>query len=85
MEKKTLAKLALLANKDPAIAEALSKQASTVSDDELETVAGGDICYFVTCVFNTDCRTDTDKTYENRHCTHQTNDYACTDMARKGF
>jgi bacteriocin-like protein len=41
MDDKTLAKLAILADKDPAIAEQLAKQAEAISDEELEQVTGG--------------------------------------------
>jgi bacteriocin-like protein len=41
MDDKTLAKLAILAEKDPAIAEQLTKQAEAISDEELDQVTGG--------------------------------------------
>jgi hypothetical protein len=41
MDDKTLAKLAILAEKDPAIAEQFTKQAQAISDEELDQVTGG--------------------------------------------
>lgn len=63
MDNKTLAKLAVLAKKDPKVAETLSKQAAAVSDDELERVAGGDPCYFETeCWIDSRCWSSSDTT-----------------------
>lgn len=68
MDKKIFAKLAILAQKDPAVAQELSKQATAVSDAELEKVAGGDVCWVISCVFNTDCSVDTNHTNPFKRC-----------------
>lgn len=73
MDNKTLAKLAVLAQKDPAVAEELSKQAAAVSDDELEKVAGGDACLMVSCVFTSDCWSDANPA-DSKNCTKTSND-----------
>lgn len=80
MDNKTLAKLAILAKKDPAIAQALSKQAAAVSDDELEQVVGGDACWLVTCVFNTDCSKDTTHTDPYKRCDEVSDDSTRPEM-----
>lgn len=74
MDNKTLAKLAVLAQKDPAVAEKLSKQAAAVSDDELEKVAGGDVCLLVSCIFDSSCWSDTDHTQFMKCCKSITDD-----------
>lgn len=68
MDHKTLAKLAILAKKDPEVAQMLSRQAAAISDDELENVAGGDACLFVSCVFDSDCWHDTNHTDRRKYC-----------------
>lgn len=69
VDNKTLAKLALLANKNPAVAETLSKQAAAVSDDELEKVAGGDVCFVDSpCWITSRCLYESDETGNLRHC-----------------
>lgn len=63
MDEKTLLKLAVLAKKDPKLASELEKQAAVISDDELENVAGGYDCVFTsTCIFDSDCWTESPTT-----------------------
>ncbi len=74
MDKKTLAKLAILAKKDPTVAEALSRQAEAVSDEELEGVAGGDVCVWATCVLTSSCVWRSDLTNQSKYCNKTVDD-----------
>lgn len=68
MNKEQLTKLAILAKQDPQVAQQLVRQANAISDDELEQVAGGEAdadCFFVSCVFSTECIYDA---VGGRHC-----------------
>ncbi len=81
MDKKTLAKLAILAKKSPDIAAQLAHQADAVSDNELEAVAAGEAdqdCTFVSCVFTSECLVDANS---SRRCKTESDD---TTIRHKG-
>ncbi len=74
MDGKTLKKLAVLANKDPKMAALLAQQAAAISDDELESVAGGDVCGFVSCIFDSSCWIDTNHKDSKKVCNASSDD-----------
>ncbi len=80
MDNKTLAKLALLAKKDPKLAASLEKQASAVSDADLARVTGGDACAVASCWFSSTCWTDASKTDAEKTCESTTKAEMCKSL-----